>query len=171
MSATHDDFDDDDAESTPGDRRQLKNFFVKPRYQLQYVNWFIFGAFASLVTTVGLIHYRLRDVDHLLNSSADATATSQIPVYHAFSDITMIALAGFVVFTLFACGLAILINHRVSGPMIALVACLEGLKQGKYTDIRPLRNNDELTPIHDAIADLGRHLRAQQGTDHAEPVD
>ena len=169
MSVTHDEADD--TTSSPGNRRQLKNFFVKPRYQLQYVNWFIFGAFASLVTTVGLIHYRLSEVDHLLNASVDATATSQIPVYHAFSDITMIALAGFVAFTLFACGLAILINHRVSGPMIALVACLEGLKQGKYTDIRPLRTNDELMPIHDAIADLGRHLKSQQPNSNAQPVD
>ncbi len=149
------------------DRRRLKNFFLKPKYQLKYVNWLISGAFVTLVGTVGFIHYRLNKIDHLLNADADTPLANQIPVYHAFSDITMIALAGFVTFVLFACALVLLINHRVSGPMIAIVAQIDQLRQGNYKYERKLRNKDELLPIYDAVKDLARTLDKQTG-EHSE---
>lgn len=154
--------EDDQQIDNADNRRQLKHFFLKPKYQLKYVNWFMSGAFVLLVSTVGFIHFKLGQIDHILNASADAPITNQIPVYHAFSDITMIALGGFVAFVLFTCALALLINHRVAGPMIAIVDHLEALRQGNYDYTRELRHRDELQPIHDAVKDLARTLQDRQ---------
>ena len=135
-------------------RRQLKHFFVKPRFQLQYVNWIIAGAFFLLVSTVVYIHLTLSSVDHLLNVNPDAPLTDQVPVYNAFSDITMIALGGFVTFIIFTCAVVLLINHRVAGPMHAIVDHIDQLRQGNYGYKRELRENDDLAPINEALKNL-----------------
>ena len=140
-------------------RRQLKNFVVKPRYQLKFVTWFITGGFVTMVTTVALMNYRLQQIDHLLNSDAAMSVAGHIPVYDALTDITSIALAGFVLFVIYACYLAILINHRVGGPMIALIAHIDEIRNGNYEYQRKLRKKDELKPVHEALVDLSRTLK------------
>ncbi len=158
---------EEDPQDQPGDadnRRQLKNFVNKSRYQLRYINWYITGAFMIMVTTVGLIHYRLQAVDGLLNADADAAGAgsamgSHVPIYDAFTDITTFALAGFVLFVIYACVLAVIINHRVAGPSIALVDCIEQMRNGNYDYNRRLRKNDELGHIHEALQDLNSALR------------
>ena len=146
------------------ERRRWTNFFVKPRFQLRYVNWFITGAFITLAGTVAAIHYRLQPVDHLLNapeSLAGADPSALVPLYSAFSDITLIALAGLVIFAVWACALALLMNHRIAGPMIAIVDILEKTRQGNYRYDRQLRNNDELMPIYEAASNLQKSLREE----------
>ncbi len=145
-------------------RRQLKNFFGSSRYQLRYINWTVSGAFVIMVTTVGLIHYRLKQVDGLLNSAGVVDAAnpglgSHVPIYDAFVDITSLALGGFVLFVLFACWVALIMNKRVAGPTVALVAYIEQMRNGNYDYERALRKNDELKPIHEALQDLNSALK------------
>ena len=162
MASQTNELDEGELDTNSPNRRQFKNFIIKPKFQLKYVNWFISGAFTIMVTTVGLIQYRLQQVDHLLNVNVDTQVGAQLPVYSAFSDITVIALAGFVIFTIYASTLAIMINHRVSGPMIAIVHCIDEIRHGNYHHERELRDKDELQPIHEALIDLSRSLRNKQ---------
>ncbi len=142
-------------------RRKLRNF-LKPRYHLRYTNLFIGGAVVTMATTVFTMHNRLGDVDRLLNSDDAMDLTGHLPVYEALTDITTIALGGFVVFVIFACALAMLINHRVAGPTTAIIDCINQLAQGNYQYDRRLRKGDELRDIHEALQNLGHALRRKQ---------
>lgn len=148
------------ADDEPGsERRKAKNFLQKPQFQLKYTNWYITGAFIIMATTVTMIHYRLKQIDGLLNAEETMGMGGHVPIYDAFTDITTFALAGFVIFVIYACSLAIVINHRIAGPSIALVACIEQMRNGNYDYNRDLRKNDELQHIHDALRDLNSSLR------------
>ena len=150
---------DTNSESGDKNRRQIKNFVVKPRYQLKFVTWFVTGGFVTMVVTVGLMNYRLQQIDHLLNSDGAMSVAGHIPIYDALTDITSFALAGFVLFVVYACYLAILINHRVGGPMIALIAHIDEIRNGNYDYQRKLRKKDELKPVHEALMNLSRSLK------------
>ena len=153
------------------DRRRLKHFFVKPKYQMKYSNWYIRGAFITLVATTLLVHHILSDITPLLSLDSRELAAQDgalVEIYAAFTNVIMIALAGFVIFTLYACGLAILLNHRVSGPVLALVDRIEQIQAGRYTNPRDLREHDELKPISDALDDLEQSLQSSQSRSKPE---
>ncbi|MEM9622345.1 MAG: hypothetical protein AAF993_11890, partial [Pseudomonadota bacterium] len=104
---------------------------------------------------------RLKAIDGLLSGDAELGLGGHVPIYDAFTDIATFALAGFVLFVIFACVLAVIINHRIAGPSIALVACIEQMRNGNYDYARELRKNDELVQIHEALRDLNAALRRQ----------
>ena len=153
------------------ERRKLRNFFFKPQDQTRYTNWYIMGGFVCMTLSVLFIHYRLQSVDVLLNSTAAVKMGGHIPVYEAFTDITTIALAGFVAYVTYACALAMVISHRVTGPTIAIIACIEAMRKGDYGVTRELRKKDELVAIHDALMDLSRTLKERHGDDAANRAD
>ena len=145
-------------------RRSLKSFFVKPRFYVPIARYFMAAGVTMIVLVVGAIFWRMQAIDAQLNSAQAMAAGGHIPVYDAFTDITTIALAGLCLFVVVACFLALTFAHRVAGPMGALVQHLEELKKGNYDYQRPLRKNDLLIPIHDAISDLGRALKEQRAS-------
>ena len=154
--------EEEEISSQRPNRRKVKHLFVNPRYQLKYVNWFISGAFVFLVCTVMAVHYRLAQVDHLLNSEDALAGGGHLPVFDAFSDITIYALAGLVAFTIYAVVLSLLINQRIAGPMVAIVDCIDQLRIGNYDYNRSLREKDELKPIYDAVQSLQQTLKNAQ---------
>ena len=165
-----------DAEELNADsdnRRSLRSLFVKPKFHVAIARYFMAAGVSTIVLVVSLIFWRMQAIDAQLNSAEAMAAGGHIPVYDAFTDITTITLAGLCLFVVVSCFLALTFAHRVAGPMGALIQHLEELKKGNYSYQRPLRQNDLLIPIHDAISDLGRALKEQareQGAspDHAE---
>jgi hypothetical protein len=144
------------------DRRSVLNFFVKPRFGINFVRYFAFGRLAIVVVTVSLIYLRMLEIDALLNAPSALNAGGHTQVYGVFTGITLIGLMGLCVFTIYSCALSILFSHRVSGPMTAIVVCIEELKLGRYGFKRELRKHDALHPIHDALRDLDRVLQERE---------
>lgn len=148
----------------PGNnQRHLKNLLVRPRYNIEFVKYFILGGLATTFTVIGFIYLRLLDIDKALNSSDAMSVGGHIPVYDAFTDITTIAIAGLTFFVVYACVIALMIEHRVAGPMAVLVDSLEQIKRGNFNHQRELRKHDQLHPIQDAIRDLARALKDAPG--------
>ena len=145
-----------------GNRRQLSNMFVRPKYPVKFVNYFIAGGLTTIGVVIGFVYMRLMDIDQVLNSADAMGVGGHIPVYDAFTDVTTIAIAGLACFVIYACVIALIIGHRVAGPMTALIDCIEQIKRGNFTYERDLRKNDELRPVHDAIRDLARALKEAQ---------
>ena len=143
-------------------RRKFKNFFVKSRYKVRFVPYFAIGGMVSIAAVGYLIHQRLLAIDELLNNPEAMGISGHIPVYDAFTDITTIALAGFSFMIVYSCLIAVMCSHRVSGPMTAIVACIDEMKRGNFAFARNLRKHDELKPIHEALRELGRVLQEKE---------
>ena len=142
-------------------RRSLSNVLVRPRYSVKFLTYFVFGGVFAIGGVVGFVYMRLMDIDQILNSSEAMGVGGHIPVYDAFTDVTTIAIAGLALFVIYACVIAIILSHRVAGPMTALIDHIEQLKRGNYDYERQLRKNDELHPLHDALRSLARSLKEQ----------
>ncbi|NKB97313.1 MAG: hypothetical protein GKR90_02275 [Pseudomonadales bacterium] len=151
-------------QSEEANRRLLSNILVRPKYTVKFVNYFIGGGALAIGAVIAAIYLRLLDIDQILNSSQAMGVGGHIPVYDAFTDVTTIAIAGLAFFVIYSCIIAIVLSHRVAGPMTALVDCIEQLKKGNYSYERDLRKHDELRPIHDAIRDLSRSLKESSDT-------
>ena len=149
-------------------RRSLTNALVRPKHRVGFLNYFVFGGVAAIGTVIGFVYMRLADIDQILNSSEAMTVGGHIPVYDAFTDVTTIAILGLALFVIYACVIAIILSHRVAGPMTALIDCIEQIKQGKYDFDRQLRKKDELHPVHDALRDLARSLKDNAKSKHSE---
>ncbi|MDG2278718.1 MAG: hypothetical protein P8L31_12220 [Pseudomonadales bacterium] len=139
--------------------RRLSNILVRPKYTVNFVGYFIGGGLLTIAIVIGATYLHLLDIDQLLNSTQAMGVGGHIPIYDAFTNITTIAIAGLAFFVIYSCVIAIILGHRVAGPITALVDCIEQIKRGNFTYERNLRNNDELGPIHDAIRDLARSLK------------
>lgn len=145
-----------------GSQRQLSNLLFRPRYSLKFVKYFIAGGLTTTFTVIGFVYMRLLDIDEALNSSDAMSVGGHIPVYDAFTDITTISIAGLALFVVYACIVAMVIEHRVAGPMTALVDSIDEIKRGNFNYQREIRKHDQLLPIHDAIRDLSRALKEAQ---------
>jgi nitrogen fixation/metabolism regulation signal transduction histidine kinase len=139
-------------------RRLYKNFFVKPKHQMAYPYYVICVGFAVFGTTAVLIQRKMTQIAELLNQGPDS-AVSYLQLTDLFADATRFAMFGFFGFVLFSCIYALVISHRVSGPMTAIIAFIEQLQKGNYDYRRELRRRDELKPILGALKNLAAALR------------
>ena len=118
----------------------------------------IAAGFAFFGTTVYFVQKKLTEIDVLLrdNQIIDAIVRSQI--LDRYSDITQITLGGFAGYVTFTFIYALVLTHRVSGPIMSIVAFIDELKKGNYGYARNLRRGDELVPIMSRLQELARVL-------------
>jgi methyl-accepting chemotaxis protein len=143
-------------------RRSMKNFFVKPKFQLKYGYYMVAGGFAFFGSTAAYVHYKLAQIEVLLNQHPVMTPMGQNLVAEIHSDITSATLIGFASYVIFSFIYSLLLSHRVSGPMIAITQTIEQLQNGNYSYRRNLRKGDELGPIMDGLHDLAANLEEQR---------
>lgn len=147
--------------SSPADvrnKRKLKNFFVKPKFQLKYTYYQVAAGFAFFGTTVFLINQKLIEIDVVLQNNVVIDALIQQQLHNIYTDVTKITLIGFASYVAFTFVYAMLLTHRVSGPMISIVAFIDELKKGNYGFERKLRRGDELVPISTSLHELAELL-------------
>lgn len=139
-------------------RRKLKNFFVKPEFQLKYGYYMIAGGFAFFGSTAVYVHLKLAEIDVLLNQHPVLSPMGQSLISEIYSDITGATLVGFASYVIFSFIYSLMLSHRVSGPMIAITEFIRQLKKGNYSYRRELRKGDELSPIMNGLQELAAEL-------------
>lgn len=139
-------------------RRRFKNFLVKPTHQISYGYFVIGSSFLFFGVTALLIRRKLTQIDALLNQGPEVMVPG-MQLTDLFADVTGTAMFGFFAYVLFCCVYAMLISHRVAGPMTAIIDFIGQLQQGNYFYKRELRRHDELKPIHGALQRLAAVLR------------
>jgi signal transduction histidine kinase len=150
------------SQDTGKSRRRFKNFLFKPKYQISYGYYVVGSGFLFFGATALLIQRKMTQIDALLNQGAEV-AVSYAQLTDLFADVTGTALLGFFGYVLFCSIYAVLISHRVAGPMTAIIGFIGQLQQGNYAYKRELRRHDELKPIHTALQRLATILRDKDG--------
>ena len=160
--------------SSPADvrnKRRLKNFFVKPKFQLKYTYYQVAAGFAFFGTTVFLINQKLIEIDVVLQNNVVIDALIRQQLHNIYTDVTKITLIGFASYVAFTFVYAMLLTHRVSGPMISIVAFIDELKKGNYGFERKLRRGDELVPISTSLHELAQSLRRKSTNNQNKNVE
>ncbi len=160
--------------SSPADvrnKRKLKNFFIKPKYQLKYTYYQVAAGFSFFGTTAFLINRKLMEIDVVLRNNFVVDASIQQQLHNIYTDITKITLIGFASYVAFTFVYAMLMTHRISGPMIAIVAFIDELKKGNYGFKRNLRRGDELVPISKSLDELSQLLLRKSTNDQTKNVE
>lgn len=139
--------------------RKLSNFLLTPKFQLKLTYYYIGIGLVIIIGTVGTVFYKMAIVQDIMNNSVATDFTAQSRISEQMFQIAQISMVGFVAFAMASFIFALMVSHRIAGPVVALTAFIEELKKGNYDYGRKLRPNDELTMIMDGLHELALTLR------------
>lgn len=143
--------------------RKLRNYLLKPGFQLKYSLYFIVSGMALLGVMIAVVFSKLRTLSETISRSGALDIKAQTLLNDLIFDITWISLASFAAFALIVLVYSIVISHRIVGPTVAICAYIEELKKGNLDAKRTLRKYDELHPIMDALQDLALKMKSKGG--------
>ncbi len=152
--------------STIGRRhRKVSNYLLNRNFQLKYVSMSL-GLSAML--SIGLGSFLARQMREnsrmlLLDAEMDPVFQEQIAMADAQS---LMVLGGALVFFNILVGLgALLVTHRMAGPLFVIQRYLGMLSEAKIPEIRDLRKGDEFEEVLEAVRDTVRSVEGRLQAD------
>jgi len=158
---------DSSVSSTSVNQRKWKSFFVKPGYQMSYIWHQAIGGVFIFGLAIFLVNLKLTEIDVLMKQEQVSELAmviqvdAQVQINWLYAEIITIFMTSFAIHVVYACLVMLLVSHRVAGPMVAIVDIIKQFGQGNYSYKRPLRNNDELVPVHEHLQELSDCLLAK----------
>lgn len=143
--------------------RKLKNLLIAPRFQFKLSLYYIFSGLVIITVMIGLIYQRLLVVQNIMNDVTQMGVSMIGQVNEIMFEIVQISLGGFSAFIIFSFVFALVISHRIAGPVVAIKAFIDELKKGNYDYSRRLRPRDELGDVMDALHELAPILKEKTG--------
>jgi hypothetical protein len=154
----------------PAYKRSWKNYLLNLRYQMKYTLTIV-GI--SLVLTGGLgyvviskAHEASRVVQVRAMDPTDELAQQLVAQFARNDKIMMVVLITFgVLLCLVLTAYGIVITHKVAGPLYKVTMHLDKMKQGKLSQVWPLRKGDELVDFFEHFKAAHDALRARTEED------
>ncbi|XOV88036.1 MAG: hypothetical protein ACFHX7_24275 [Pseudomonadota bacterium] len=143
-------------------KRKVKNLVVFPKFQLRLCSYFAISGLAFFAVVMGFAFVKLAEVRNLMNNNPEMDFQVQMQVNDAMFSVIQTTLAGFVLYIIFTSVFALIVSHRIAGPVVAIVAFIDELKRGNYEYRRKLRPRDELNEIMDGLNELGPLLKERE---------
>ena len=141
--------------------RKISNFLLTPKFQLKLTYYYIGIGGAIIIATGSTVFYKMTVIRDIMNTSIVTDFGAQSKISEQMFFIAQISLVGFVAFAIASFIFALLVSHRIAGPVVAITAVIDELKKGNYNYGRKLRPNDELTLIMDNLHELKTVLEDQ----------
>ena len=139
--------------------RRLKNFLIDPHYQLKYILYFTSLAVAIWGGAFAWLVFNVDSFFTWLTKSESANPDLLLQIHQLSDSIIWISLGTLFLFLILSSLLAILVTHRVAGPMVAINKVIEDMTDGNYNSTRPLRKYDELESIAENLKALQDKLK------------
>lgn len=143
--------------------RKLSNFLLTPKFQLKLTFYYMAVGFSIILATIGAVYLKFMQVRALMNEVVMSDFSTQSQINEIMFDIATISMLGFVLFAIASFIFALMVSHRIAGPVVAITAYIDQLKEGNFEYGRNLRPNDELTLIMDALHELSPVLKEKLG--------
>ena len=138
-------------------KRSIKHYLILPSYQLRLV------AFMSVVVLIGsIIHIGILDYITTKNLT-DYFSQNQIEqIWNTLKPAIIITnFFSFILLTLFLVILAILVTHKLIGPMLKVTGHINKINSGMVPKGNlKLREGDEGQPLCDAVNELQNKIRS-----------
>jgi signal transduction histidine kinase len=141
--------------------RSPKNFLVNPTFQFRVAFYFVSSAVAVAGVILFLMYGYLNEIRSVLASTSGLSIDTQLHVDGLISKIVTVSTGLFAVMALGVLVYAVIVSHRIAGPMVAILAFIEQMKKGNYSAQRSLRPYDELAPIMSSLRELSDQLHQQ----------
>jgi len=142
--------------------RKLSNFLLTPQFQLKLTYYYIGGGLLLIFGTAGTVFYKMSLVRNIMNNAIATDFSAQSQISEHMFHIAQISMVGFVAFAIASFIFALMVSHRIAGPVVAISAFIEELKKGNYDYGRNLRPGDELTLIMDGLHELRAVLKGKE---------
>lgn len=140
-------------------QRKLKNLLVTPRFQLKLCGYFFASGMIFFVAVLVVAYQKLIQVRSLMNDNPVMNFMVQSEVNDLMFETVQFALVGFVLYIVFTSVFALIMSHRIAGPVIAITAFIDQLREGNFDYKRNLRPKDELKEIMEALQHLAPALK------------
>lgn len=140
-------------------QRKLKNLLITPKFQLKLSLYYVVSGLIFFGTIMGVAWHKLMQVRALMNDNPVMNFHVQTQVNDLMFQIINFTMIGFIAYIIFSSLFALVMSHRIAGPVVAITAFIDQLKAGNYDYKRNLRPNDELTEIMDGLQELASVLK------------
>lgn len=144
--------------------RSIKNFVINPAFQFRLAFYFVSAAVAITGILLLVVFGYLSEVRTIVANSPGLAIETQLQIHDVISKIIQISIGFLVVMVVAILGYAVVVSHRIAGPMFAILAFIEKMKAGNFKDQRPLRPYDELGPIMLSLHELADQLDEKKKT-------
>ena len=144
--------------------RKISNFLLTPKFQLKLTYYYIGVGMTIIISTSVAIFYKMTVIRDIMNNSVLTDFGSQSKISEEMFVVAQISLLGFVAFAIASFIFALMVSHRIAGPIVAVTAFIDELKKGNYSYGRKLRPSDELKSVMDNLHELQSELRDKQIT-------
>ncbi|MBQ76695.1 MAG: hypothetical protein CMQ20_16950 [Gammaproteobacteria bacterium] len=134
--------------------RKITNFLLTPKFQLKLTYYYIGIGMSIIISTGVTVFYKMSVIRDIMNNSVVTDFGAQSKISAEMFFIAQASLVGFVAFAISSFVFALMVSHRIAGPVVAITAVINALKKGNYNYGRKLRPNDELTLIMDNLHEL-----------------
>lgn len=144
-------------------RRKVKNYFYNARLSRRYHVY----ALASLVFIGFFEAYAvriLRDIGHDLSLATNVAPEIQESIYSSLINASLMFFGIFLFHSLLTVVYILIIEEKVGGASVAIMAYLDELKKGNYDYKRNLRDRDELQNIMASLKELSAILKEKENS-------
>ena len=139
--------------------RKISNFLLTARFQLKLTYYYIGVGVAIISATGATIFYKITAILDILINSVVTDFAAQSKISEQMFLVAQISLVGSVTFAMASFIFALMISHRIAGPILAITDVIDELKKGNYSYGRRLRAYDDLTVIMDNLRELETVLK------------
>ncbi len=139
--------------------RKLKNMLVIPDLQLKLFGYFAVSGVVFFVGIIFIAFRKLLDVQALMNASPTMGFDVQMQVNALMNQAVQFTLGGFALYIVLTSVFALILSHRIAGPVVGITAFIDQLKKGNYDYSRSLRPKDELKQVMGALQELASSLK------------
>lgn len=145
--------------STAGGRRhrRLGNYLLDRGFQLKYVAMILgLSLVISFALGVFLVD-QMRENSRMLQLDAELDPVFQEQLARADTEAVLVLAGGLVLFNVVLALGAVVVTHRMAGPIFVFRRYLRMLAEGRIPEVRALRRGDEFA---DVLEDLRRTVQA-----------
>jgi len=137
--------------------RSVKHLLLDRRFQLKYVAMIV--GVATLISAVlgAFLYQKVRENSRMLELEAAADALFQEQLAAQDWEILLSIALAFVAFLVALALLALLVTHRMAGPIYVMSRHVRTLAKGRIPAVRQLRKGDEFGELYE---ELGRAVEA-----------
>ena len=129
-----------------------KNYFIKKKFQINFISRFIILLLLESVLTIALFMYVSSDT--LTAGYFYSTLTVERTPHFFFISFLLITLIVIVGIGLAGMVVFVLLSHRIAGPLYRFEKVLKEIELGDFTTRVDLRRTDQLTELKEALNTL-----------------
>ena len=137
---------------------------ITPRFQLKMMLYYVFLDLFFFGIIIGVAWNKLASVRELMNDHPVMNLQIQNQVNDLMFQMITFTFVAFIVYIIVSTLFALVISHRIAGPVLVITRYIEELKQGNYDYQRDLRSNDELREIMDGLKELAAVLKDRENS-------